>query len=217
MMISKLNMSAATAALLLATACANTGGPNDNQQARNGALIGAGAGVLAGLASGDDATERRQRALLGGAIGAAGGAAIGNVLDRQEQELRNSLGNGVGIVNDGSSLTVTLPQDVLFATDSTQVSAASRNNLSALATNLQSYPNSTVNVIGHTDDTGAAAYNQDLSQRRATAVSQVLISNGVSAGRIRAIGQGESQPVATNLTPEGRQQNRRVEVVITPN
>ena len=217
MTLTKLNITAATAALLLAAGCANTGGPNDNQNARNGAAIGAGVGILAGLASGDDADERRENALIGGALGAAAGAGIGNVLDRQEEALRRELGGNVGIVNNGNNLTVTLPQDVLFATDSAAVSGASRSNLTALARNLQNYPNSTVNVIGHTDDVGEAAYNQDLSQRRASAVAQVLISNGVSAGRINAVGRGESQPVATNLTAEGRQANRRVEVVITPN
>ena len=217
MTLTKLNITAATAALLLAAGCANTGGPNDNQNARNGAAIGAGVGILAGLASGDDADERRENALIGGALGAAAGAGIGNVLDRQEQELRNALGGNAQVVNNGDNLTVTLPQDILFATDSTELSGASRGNLRALASNLQAYPNSRVTIIGHTDDVGEAAYNQDLSQRRASAVAGVLIRNGVSQGRISAIGRGESQPVASNLTADGRQANRRVEVIITPN
>ncbi|KQI68324.1 hypothetical protein AN189_10970 [Loktanella sp. 3ANDIMAR09] len=217
MTFSRLNMTAASAALLLAAGCAGTGGPNDNQNARNAAMIGAGAGVVAGLLSGDDATERRQNALAGAALGAAAGAGIGTLLDRQEEELRRELGNNVGIVNNGNNLTVTLPQDILFATNSTAVSGAAQGDLTALARNLQSYPNSTVNVIGHTDNVGEAAFNFDLSQRRAQAVSSVLINAGVAPSRIRSIGRGEDQPVATNNSPEGRQQNRRVEIVITPN
>ncbi|SEQ41275.1 Outer membrane protein OmpA [Loktanella sp. DSM 29012] len=217
MTFSRLNMTAASAALLLAAGCAGTGGPNDNQNARNAAMIGAGAGAVAGLLAGDDATERRQNALAGAALGAAAGAGIGTLLDRQEEELRRELGNNVGIVNNGNNLTVTLPQDILFATNSIAVSGAAQGDLTALARNLQSYPNSTVNVIGHTDNVGEAAFNFDLSQRRAQAVSSVLINAGVAPSRIRSIGRGEDQPIATNNSPEGRQQNRRVEIVITPN
>ena len=216
MTLNRLTLTTALGTLLLTAACTTTG-PNNNENARTGAAIGAGVGILAGLASGDDADERRENALIGGALGAAAGAGIGNVLDRQEQELRNALGGNAQVVNNGNNLTVTLPQDILFATDSTQLSGASRGNLRALASNLQSYPNSRVTIIGHTDDVGDAAYNQDLSQRRASAVASVLIGEGVSAGRISSVGRGESQPIATNLTPEGRQANRRVEVIITPN
>ena len=215
--LSRMNLTIATAALALTTACAGTGGPNDNQRARQGATIGALSGIAAGLATGDTSEERARNAAVLGAAGAAAGGLIGNRLDQQEQELRNQLGGNVGIVNNGTNLVVTLPEDILFATDSASVSATAQGNLATVARSLQQYPNSTVNVIGHTDDVGEAAYNQDLSQRRAQAVSSVLIANGVSGARIRSIGQGESQPVATNLTAEGRQQNRRVDIVITPN
>ena len=215
--LSRVNLTIATAALALTTACAGTGGPNDNQRARQGATIGALGGIAAGLATGDTSEERARNAAVLGAAGAAAGGLIGNRLDQQEQELRNQLGGNVGIVNNGTNLVVTLPEDILFATDSAAVSGTAQGNLATVARSLQQYPNSTVNVIGHTDDVGEAAYNQDLSQRRAQAVSSVLVANGVAASRIRSIGQGESQPVATNLTAEGRQQNRRVDIVITPN
>ena len=215
--LSRVNLTIATAALALTTACAGTGGPNDNQRARQGATIGALSGIAAGLATGDTSEERARNAAVLGAAGAAAGGLIGNRLDQQEQELRNQLGGNVGIVNNGTNLVVTLPEDILFATDSAAVSGTAQGNLATVARSLQQYPNSTVNVIGHTDDVGEAAYNQDLSQRRAQAVSSVLVANGVAASRIRSIGQGESQPVATNLTAEGRQQNRRVDIVITPN
>ena len=191
--------------------------PNDNRNANRGAAIGAGLGALAGIASGDTVEERRRNAVLGTIVGGVAGAAIGNQLDRQEEELRQQLGGNVGIVNNGQNLTVTLPQDILFAFNSTEVSGGARSDLFTLANSLQRYPNTTVNVIGHTDNVGGAAFNLDLSQRRAQAVSSILINAGVSPNRIRSLGRGEDQPVATNLSPEGRQANRRVEIIITPN
>lgn len=207
----------AAGALVFVTACANQGGPNDNANARSGAAIGAGIGVLAGVISGDTPEERRRNAARGAVLGGLAGAGIGNVLDRQEEELRAQLGNNVGIVNNGNNLVVTLPQDILFATNSTAVSGASRADLSTLASSINRYPDSTVNVIGHTDNVGDAAFNDDLSQRRAQAVTSVLINAGVAPQRLRSIGRGEAQPVATNQTAQGRQANRRVEIVITPN
>lgn len=204
------------AALAFVAACDGTR-PNNNQNAEQGALIGAGVGALAGVLAGDSVEDRKRGAIIGATLGAAGGAAIGNQLDRQEEELRRSLGGNVGIVNNGNNLTVTLPQDILFATNSTAVSGSAQSDLRTLAASINQYPNSSVNVIGHTDNVGEAAFNFDLSQRRAQAVSSVLINAGVSPTRIRSIGRGEDAPVATNLTADGRQQNRRVEIVITPN
>ena len=111
---------------------------------------------------------------------------------------------------------MTLPQDILFATDSTQVQSGMQNDLAALARNVNVYSNSTLQVIGHTDSDGQASYNQ-LSEGRARAVANVLVSNGVPASRIRSVGRGESQPVASNLNASGKAQNRRVEIVILPN
>ena len=216
MSISRINLALSAGALAFVTACAGTGGPNDLQNTRTGAAIGALGGALAGAATGDTKRERRQQAIIGAAIGAGIGGAIGQRLDQQEEELRRQLGGNVGIVNDGTNLTVTLPQDILFATNSTAVSGAARGDLITLAESMQRYP-SDVTVIGHTDNVGDAAFNFDLSQRRAQAVTSILINAGVSPARVRSIGRGEDMPVATNLTAEGRQQNRRVEVVITPN
>ncbi|MCO4847469.1 MAG: OmpA family protein [Yoonia sp.] len=207
----------ATGALVFVTACADQGGPNDNLKARNGAAIGAGLGALAGIISADTATERRQNAARGAVLGGLIGVGIGNALDRQEEELRAQMGGNIGIINNGQNLIVTLPQDILFATNSTTVSAASQSSLSTLAASINRYPDTTVNVVGHTDNVGDAAFNFDLSQRRAQSVASVLINAGVSPTRIRSIGRGEDAPVATNQTSEGRQQNRRVEIIITPN
>ena len=109
-----------------------------------------------------------------------------------------------------------MPQDVLFATDSATLRPDLTYDLRAVAGSLNRYPDSSVEVIGHTDNSGAAAYNQDLSQRRATSVAQVLRDAGVQGNRLAAYGRGEDQPVASNLTPEGRAANRRVEIIIRP-
>ena len=121
------------------------------------------------------------------------------------------------MTNTGSELIVNLPQDILFATDSASLRGDLTQDLQAVARSLLNYPNTTVQVVGHTDNTGSAAYNQDLSQRRAQSVASVLQANGVPGGRIVAFGRGEDQPIASNLSVAGRAQNRRVEIIIRPN
>lgn len=204
--------------LLALSACtdpAALGG--DQNRTRDGALIGGAIGAITGIIVGDDAEERRRGAVIGGAIGAGVGAAIGNNLDRQAAELEASLqSDRVQIVNTGERLIVTMPQDLLFDVDSALVRADLRADLRTLAQSLQSYPDTTVDVIGHTDNTGEAGYNQDLSARRASSVAAVLNDAGVSRDRMRAFGRGEDEPIASNLTPEGRAQNRRVEIIIRP-
>jgi outer membrane protein OmpA-like peptidoglycan-associated protein len=209
---------AAVAALAL-SACTSpdTATTNPNQRTQEGALIGGLIGAVAGAATGDDGGERRRGALIGGLVGAGVGAAIGNNLDRQAAELQQSMDSRVQIINNGNELIVRMPQDILFPVDSAAVNPGLQDDLRALAASLQRYPNSTVQVVGHTDNTGAASYNQNLSERRANAVSAVLISAGVSSARIRAFGLGESDPLTSNLTEEGRAQNRRVDIRIIPN
>ncbi|MEJ6388123.1 OmpA family protein [Gymnodinialimonas ulvae] len=191
-----------------------TADPNANRT-RDGAVIG---GILGGFlgATADDDNQGRN-AILGAAVGAAAGGAIGNALDRQAQDLRGSLNNSqILIENTGSELIVTMPEGILFDIDSAAIRAGLQSDLRALASNLNQYPNTDVIVEGHTDNTGSAGYNQDLSTRRAQAVAGVLLEAGVAPFRVRSLGRGEDDPVATNLTPEGRQQNRRVEVIIRP-
>ncbi|SLN69283.1 putative lipoprotein YiaD precursor [Pseudooceanicola marinus] len=200
------------ASLLVLTACEN---PDDGQRnTRTGVGLGALAGATLGAIVSDD---EGKGAVVGAALGGLAGGAYGNYLDRQEAQLRQSMGNRVEIVNTGDRLIVTMPQDILFATDSASLRPDLTGDLRDLAVSLNDYPQTSVQVLGHTDNTGAAAYNQDLSQRRAGTVASTLIGYGVSAGRIQAIGRGEDQPRASNLTPEGRAQNRRVEIVILPN
>mgnify|MGYP001827565513 CR=1 FL=1 len=196
------------AAVLVLSACTGTG-PRQNTGAATGAVAG---GLLGGLISGKPA---------GAAVGAVGGAivggAIGSELDKQAGELRAGFGdNRIGVTNTGSSLVVTMPQDILFDTDSAKISRAIRADLRVLAAHLNKYADSNVQVVGHTDNQGAASYNLNLSRQRAASVSQVLLNQGVAPFRVTSIGRGEDQPVASNLTPEGRAQNRRVEIIIIP-
>lgn len=223
MILMKFPLVAAVAGVVALGACTNPNGsvlaPNGdpNQRAKNGALIGAGAGAVIGALSKGDG-NRDKGALRGAIIGGALGAGAGALLDRQERDLRASLGNdNVTINNTGDRLVVTLPQDILFATGSSAVRPDLQRDLGAVASNLQAYPDSTIQIVGHTDSDGEAGFNQQLSEGRASAVASVLINNGVSPSRIQSFGRGESQPVASNLNPQGKAQNRRVEIVILPN
>ena len=208
----------AGSALLAVTACTDPGtvSPQDpNQKAKQGALLGGVLGAGLGAIVSDD---RGKGALIGGTLGAAGGAVYGNMLDKQEAELRRQLDNDrVRITNTGDRLIVTMPQDILFDVDSSTVRPGLRGDLLTVANSLQDYPDSSVQVVGHTDNTGDAGYNQRLSERRANAVADVLSEGGVSYGRIQTYGRGENQPVADNLTEAGKAKNRRVEIVILPN
>ena len=222
MAFSKSLVSVSLVSVLTLTAC---GGGNtlfdpnvdDKTKTKNGAIIGGVIGAVGGLMSNGSSVDKRQNALKGAIIGAGVGAVVGNQLDQQEAALRRDMQNdSVMITNTGDRLIVTLPQDILFDVDSAYVAGGLQSDLATLAGNLNDYPNSTIRIVGHTDNTGDAAYNQNLSERRAQAVASVLRSNGVSADRINAYGAGEDQPVASNLDASGRAQNRRVEIVILP-
>jgi outer membrane protein OmpA-like peptidoglycan-associated protein len=208
-----------TATALVLTACTPvdtyTGDPN--QRTREGALTGAGIGALAGILTGDGGKNKLDRAVVGAAIGGLAGGVIGNNLDKQAAELQAEINDSrVRIVNNGNELVVIMPEGILFATDSATVQPGIQNDLYTVADNLNRYPNTRVEVVGHTDNTGSASYNRDLSQRRADAVANILRNGGVVGSRIVAYGRGEDQPVASNLTAEGKARNRRVEIHIIP-
>lgn len=194
------------------------GNPDDpNRNTKQGVAIGAAAGAVLGALISSDG-DRGDGALKGAVLGGAAGAGIGYSLDKQEADLRRDLGNdNVTIQNTGDRLIVTLPQDILFAVNSFSVRSDLRRDLNSVAGNLQAYPNSTVQIVGHTDSDGDAAFNQQLSERRANAVADILLDAGIPFSRIQTFGRGESQPVASNLDPAGKSQNRRVEIVILPN
>jgi outer membrane protein OmpA-like peptidoglycan-associated protein len=208
----------AGAGLFALTACVDPNQyPDDpNARAKGGALTGALIGGVIG-ASGDG-DNRLAKTVIGAGIGAAIGGAIGSSLDQQAADLRNSIGNpNITVTNNGQFLVVNMPQDLLFAVDSAALRPDLTRDIKAVAASLLRYPNSQIEVVGHTDNSGSAAYNQDLSQRRAVSVANVLRESGVPNGRIVAYGRGEDQPVASNLTPAGMAQNRRVEIIIRPN
>ncbi len=182
-----------------------------------GALIGAAAGAVVGLASGDDAVDRRQRAMIGAGIGALAGGATGYYMDRQEAELRAELqGTGVSVTRIGDNITLNMPGNVTFATDSSDLNPAFFDVLKSVSKVLKEYEQTVVEVAGHTDSTGSDEYNQALSERRASTVSQYLNSRGIRNQRLISIGLGEAMPVADNGSETGRQLNRRVEITMVP-
>lgn len=202
-------LSAATV-ITLAGCTYNDGTPN---QPATGAVIGGVTGAAIGNAIGDDTRST----IIGGAIGAAVGGAIGANMAQQERELNQQLaGSGAVISNTGSQLRVILPEGVTFRTGSATVASSFLPALREVARSLNTHPNSTVRVVGHTDNVGSAAYNQQLSEDRALAVARILIRDGVSSSRMTYSGRGYNEPITTNATVAGRAQNRRIEIVITP-
>ncbi len=180
-------------------------------------MIGAAAGAVVGLISGDDAVERRQRALIGAGVGALAGGAVGYYMDRQEAALRAELeGTGVSVTRIGDNITLNMPGNVTFATDSSDLSPAFFEVLNSVGKVLKEYDQTVVEVAGHTDSTGTEAYNQALSERRAQAVARYLGARGIMEQRLLTLGIGELRPVADNGSAEGRQANRRVEITMVP-
>lgn len=201
---------------LLVSGCATNPetGQREMTKTGKGAAIGAAAGAVLGGASGGD---RGKRAAIGAAAGAAIGAGVGKYMQNQEDKLRQqTAGTGVEVSRQGNDVVLNMPSHVTFATDSAQVSPAFQGTLDQVASTISEYADTRVQIAGHTDSTGSEAYNQQLSERRAQAVANYLMGRGVAGGRISTIGYGETQPVASNDTVEGRQQNRRVEIVLSP-
>lgn len=192
-------------------------GDEQMSKATRGALIGAAAGAVVGLMSGDDALERRQRALLGAGVGALAGGSIGYYMDRQEAKLRAELeGTGVSVTRIGDNITLNMPGNVTFATNSEDLSPAFFEVLNSVSKVLKEFDQTVVEVAGHTDSTGTEAYNQALSERRAASVSQYFVARNISKQRLISIGLGELHPVAGNVSAAGRQVNRRVEITMVP-
>lgn len=204
------------AALLLVPAgCAtNPDGTTEYKRTAIGALGGAAVGAGAGaLIAGKKRAGRG--ALIGGAAGAVVGGAIGNYMDRQAAEMKRRIPEA-DVVRQGDRLYVALPSGILFDVDKDQVRPDAIPSLQAAADVLIKYPDTYVTVEGHTDSTGSYEYNQSLSERRAMRVRDILVQSGVPWERLSVRGYGETDPVADNQTPEGRQLNRRVQLEIRP-
>ena len=192
---------------VLATAMLTLNGCSTNLG--TGALGGAAAGAaIGGLASGSV-----RGAIVGAAVGGAAGAAIGAVMDAQAEDLQDKLPNA-RVERLGEGIAVTFDSGILFAVDQSALQPQGQQNLRELAASLDEYEGTEVLVVGHTDSTGADDYNQSLSVRRADSARTFLLGAGLEASRVVAVGRGEMEPIATNDTVDGRQQNRRVEIAI---
>jgi len=181
-----------------------------------GGAIGAGTGGAIGGLIGSKSDNTAQGAILGAAIGGAAGALIGNYMDKQAEELEEDL-EGAQIERIGEGIKITFDSGILFGFDSSELTPASKSNISEMAETLIKYDDTKILIEGHTDDKGTESYNQKLSGERAASVSDLLKSMGVASSRISEIGYGEEMPVADNTTEEGRSLNRRVEVAIFAN
>ncbi len=200
-----------------ATYTGQTNDPNDPNRTKRGALIGAGIGAVAGLLSGGDAVERRQRAMVGAGIGALAGGGIGAYQDRQEAELRReTAGTGIDVSRDGDVIKLNLPDGVTFDFARYELKPQFYPALNTVAGTLREYHQTIVEVSGHTDSVGSDAANQTLSERRANAVAAYLTGQGVQQSRLEVVGMGERYPVASNDTDSGRALNRRVEIRLLP-
>ena len=208
---------AVTAASLTLAACVTD--PNTGQQgmtrAGGGALAGAGAGALLGALLGG--RNNRAEVLIGTGIGAIAGASIGGYMDKQERELRaRTAGTGIEVQRQGDEINLKLPSGITFDFNSATVKPEFRPALDQVAQTLASYQSTFVDVSGHTDSVGTVAVNQRLSEQRAISVADYLSYQGVARQRIATRGYGKSMPIASNDTEEGRAQNRRVEIKISP-
>jgi outer membrane protein OmpA-like peptidoglycan-associated protein len=192
---------------------ATLGGCSSLNQTQRGAAIGAGAGGAVGAAIGAATGSTARGAIIGAAVGGVAGAVIGAQMDKQREELASDL-EGARVERYGEGLLITFASGLLFDFDSSVVRGAARDNLTELAQSLRTYPETEVLIAGHTDSQGSDSYNQGLSERRAAAAKDFLVSQGVASSRIRTTGLGEAEPVASNDTDAGRAQNRRVEVAI---
>jgi outer membrane protein OmpA-like peptidoglycan-associated protein len=205
--------------IFVATSCSTVNPYTGEKQASKvaiGAGIGAASGAVIGLITADS-KDRQKNALIGAGLGALAGGGIGYYMDVQEAKLRQRLRNsGVSVSRIGDQIQLIMPGNVTFATGSADINAGFYDVLNSVAVVLKEYEKTTVDVIGHTDSVGAESYNQQLSERRARSVAEYLSSQGILSARLLIAGMGEAQPIASNSTPDGRSQNRRVNIQISP-
>jgi outer membrane protein OmpA-like peptidoglycan-associated protein len=185
-------------------------------KAEQGAIVGAGAGGVAGAVIGKATGSTVRGAIIGAVVGGAAGAVIGHQMDKQAQELAYDL-PGATVQRIGEGIAVTFPEGLLFAFDSDELAPAARDNLRKFAASLAKYPNTRTLIVGHTDAVGSTVYNMDLSERRALSAANFITGEGVDRARISTAGRGETEPIATNDSDDGRRQNRRVEIAIYAN
>ena len=183
---------------------------------QKGAVIGAAGGGAIGAVIGRAAGNTAMGAIIGAAVGGAAGAIIGRKMDKQAEEMKKVLGDAE-VRREGEGIVILFKEKVLFGFDRSDLNPGAQTNLNKLVNILQKYPDTDIQIIGHTDSKGSDDYNQGLSQRRSSAVATYLSGQGITSSRISTKGMGETDPVASNETEDGRAQNRRVEFVITAN
>ncbi len=208
---------AVVASLLPLAACVTD--PETGNRTISKAAIGGLGGALGGYLLGDLVGGRRDRTekIVGAGIGAVAGAGVGYYMDEQERKLRQqTAGTGVNVIRDGDNLVLDMPSGITFAVDSSNIQPGFQSTLNQVAQTLTQYEKTYVDVLGHTDSTGSDAYNQALSERRASSVANYLTSRGVQSARLATRGYGESQPKASNVDEMGRAENRRVEIRVVP-
>jgi outer membrane protein OmpA-like peptidoglycan-associated protein len=208
---------AACLSVLWLAAC--TTDPYTGEKRVSRTAIGAGAGALAGAGIGAlvGGNNRGKAAAIGAGIGALSGAAVGGYMDHQASKLRQELaGTGVSVTKVGNNIVLNMPGNVTFATNQSDVQSSFYPVLNSVAKVLKEFEKTMVHVTGHTDSTGGHEYNLQLSQKRASSVSSYLAAQGVQSVRLQTQGFGPDRPVASNDTPDGRSQNRRVEITLEP-
>jgi outer membrane protein OmpA-like peptidoglycan-associated protein len=210
------SIAAALLMSLLLGACQTTN-PYTGQQQTSNTTKGVGIGAAAGAVIGALAGGSRKSAMIGAGIGAIAGGGVGAYMDNQEKRLREQLqGTGVSVTRSGDNLILNMPGNITFATNQSDVKAEFYPVLNSVALVLKEYNKTMIDVVGFTDSTGALQYNMQLSQARAVSVASYLQSQGVQPVRIATQGMGPQNPIASNDTPEGRAQNRRVELILRP-
>jgi outer membrane protein OmpA-like peptidoglycan-associated protein len=185
-------------------------------KSQKGAVIGTGGGAVIGAVIGKATGNTARGAIIGAVLGGVGGAVIGKKMDKQAEEMKKVLGDAE-VRREGEGIIINFKEKVLFAYDKADLGASASGNLTKLVEILNRYPDTDIQIIGHTDSKGSDEYNQGLSERRANAVVNYLRGNNINSSRLSAVGKGETDPIATNDTEDDRAQNRRVEFVITAN
>ncbi|NUY55976.1 hypothetical protein BZG78_08125 [Salinivibrio sp. MA351] len=203
-----------TAVAVLTASLALTG-CESMSNAQKGAAIGAITGAIAGKST---SNHKDKRAFIGAAIGAIGGAAVGNYMDKQEQAFREELaGSGIQVVREGDNIRLIMPSNITFGLDQDAIAADFYPTLNAVSNVMRKYDKTFLSIEGHTDNTGAASYNQGLSERRAMSVKRYLASQSIDNARLYTSGFGETRPLVANNSASNRALNRRVEIQVVPN
>jgi outer membrane protein OmpA-like peptidoglycan-associated protein len=207
-MLFKKTLLSVVASAVILTGCAAT-------NAEKGAAIGAVSGAIIGKST---SNHKDKRAVFGAAIGAIAGAAIGSYMDKQEQAFRDELsGSGIDVVREGDNLRLVMPSNITFATGQSYITSGFHATLDDVAKVLVKFDKTILSIEGHTDSSGAADFNQKLSEQRAHSVKSYLMNKNIIAARLNVMGYGETKPVAANDTATNKALNRRVEIQIVPN